>query len=123
VSEHSLAEKRQFQRFFYDAKAMFVGDEATFPCRIIDICLKGCMLEFGEPWQGSLHSLYTLVLGLSDEIIISMKLRYAHGQGKQIGFKCEQIDLDSMTNLRRLVELNLGDSALLERELNALAGS
>lgn len=123
VSERSLAEKRQFQRFFYDAKAVLVGDEATLPCRITDLCLKGCMLEFGQPWVGPVERLYTLILSLSDEVVISMKLRFAHGQGKQIGFKCDQIDLDSMTNLRRLVELNLGDSELLERELNSLADS
>jgi hypothetical protein len=33
---------------------------------------------------------------------------------------CESIDLDSITHLRRLVELNAGDPALLERELTAL---
>ena len=30
------------------------------------------------------------------------------------------IDLDSITHLRRLVELNSGDAAMLERELHTL---
>jgi len=34
----------------------------------------------------------------------------------------QHIDLDSISHLRRLVELNLGDEALLERELAALGG-
>jgi len=33
------------------------------------------------------------------------------------------IDVDSMTHLRRLIELNLGDPTLLERELKALVSA
>ena len=33
----------------------------------------------------------------------------------------DHIDLESISHLRRLVELNLGDSSLLERELAALS--
>ena len=36
------------------------------------------------------------------------------------GLHCLAIDIDSVTHLRRLVELNLGDPALLEREVSAL---
>jgi len=34
--------------------------------------------------------------------------------------RCDEIDLDSITALRRLIELNAADPALLERELGAL---
>jgi hypothetical protein len=37
-----------------------------------------------------------------------------------LGFVCRHIDLESISHLRRLVELNLGDESLLERELAAL---
>ncbi|MGY6277221.1 PilZ domain-containing protein [Methylomonas sp. MgM2] len=120
MSECALEEKRNFQRFVYNAKAILVGDEFTFPCRIIDMCLKGCLLEFERPWSGSAGDFYTLILGLSEKVFINMQLQFAHGQGKQIGFKCNRIDIDSMTSLRRLVELNLGASVMLERELSAL---
>lgn len=113
-------EKRHFQRIFYKAEAMLVSDTCTLPCRVIDISLKGCLLGFDMPWSGSVEALYTLMLNLSDEVQISMKLSFSHGVGTQIGFRCDHIDIDSMTNLRRLVELNLGDSNLLTRDLNAL---
>lgn len=121
MSEETLEDKRRFQRIFYNAKAKLVGDETTLPCRIIDICLKGCLLEFDQSWSGSTEDLYTLILGLSDEVFINMKLQFAHGKEKQVGFKCDHIDIDSMTRLRRLVELNLGDCEMLERELTALS--
>jgi hypothetical protein len=44
----------------------------------------------------------------------------SHTRGQNAGLLCLDIDIDSVTHLRRLVELNLGDSDLLERELSAL---
>jgi hypothetical protein len=49
-----------------------------------------------------------------------MTVRWRHSERAQVGFECEYIDLDSISNLRRLVELNLGDSVLLERQLGSL---
>jgi len=51
---------------------------------------------------------------------IRMQARVAHVAGGRIGLEREHIDIDSITHLRRLVELNLGDPALLERELHEL---
>jgi hypothetical protein len=36
------------------------------------------------------------------------------------GLACREIDLDSVTHLRRLVALNLGDETLAEREFAQL---
>ncbi|MEI8326172.1 MAG: PilZ domain-containing protein, partial [Betaproteobacteria bacterium] len=60
----------------------------------------------------------SLVLPLNetgDKII--MKGVVAHLDGPRIGLECQHIDVDSLTNLRRLVELNLGDASLVDREL------
>jgi hypothetical protein len=47
----------------------------------------------------------------------------AHREGRQVGVRCLEIDLDSISHLRRLVELNVGDEAILHRELGALVRS
>ncbi len=49
-----------------------------------------------------------------------MKGNVVHQSGQFIGIECVHIDLDSMTNLRRLVELNTGDEKLLEKELSEM---
>jgi hypothetical protein len=49
-----------------------------------------------------------------------MDTAVAHIEGTRVGLRCLHIDLDSITELRRLVELNLGDAAQLDRELHAL---
>jgi hypothetical protein len=46
-----------------------------------------------------------------------MRVRVAHNHGEHIGLQCRHIDLDSITHLRQLVAANLGDAALLDREL------
>ena len=51
-----------------------------------------------------------------------MNCQLAHCHGRLAGLVCTSIDLDSITHLRRLVELNLGDPDLLDRELSALIG-
>ena len=43
-----------------------------------------------------------------------------HIDSQHIGLRCDSIDLDSITHLRRLVELNSGDPSMLEREISAL---
>lgn len=58
-----------------------------------------------------------------DEVQINLAIIVVHHENDHIGFKTEHMDLDTATNLRRLVELNLGDENLLERELSELTNS
>lgn len=114
-------DKRHFHRIFYKADATLNDQNTTWPCEIVDLSLKGCLLRFEAPWQEDTGKLYTLTLNLSEEIAIKMALSVSHADNSSVGFKCENIDLESISNLRRLVELNLGDSQLLERNLLSLA--
>jgi hypothetical protein len=57
---------------------------------------------------------------VDQETFITMGVRVAHVNDRTAGLRCIEIDLDSLTHLRRLLELNLGDSALLCRELEHL---
>lgn len=79
------------------------------------------MLRFDIPWQKDPEKIYTLALELSDDINITMALSTVHVVDNTAGFKCQHIDLESITALRRMVELNLGDSRLLERDLLVLS--
>ena len=61
-----------------------------------------------------------LELLLNQQTIIRMTVTVMHVHADRIGLHCEHIDIDSVTHLRRLIELNLGDPELLERELSGL---
>jgi hypothetical protein len=114
-------DNRHFHRVLYAAEAVLMCEEKTWNCEIIDLSLKGCLLRFELPWEENMEKLYTLILNLSEQAEIKMELTPAHIVDNKVGFKCEHIDLDSITELRRLVELNLGNSSLLERDLLALS--
>jgi hypothetical protein len=70
------------------------------------------------------ESVCTLTLPLSsDSGQIEMTALVAHVDARQLGLLCTHSDLDSVTHLRRLIELQLGDPSLLERDLGELVGA
>lgn len=113
-------DKRQFHRIFYHSLATVTTDTTVLPCEILDLSLKGCLLRFDQPWNLDPEKTCELKLQLSEEICISMELLLTHNGGHEIGFRCKHIDINSITELKRLVELNLGNSELLERDMHAL---
>lgn len=114
-------ERRLFNRVAFNASAIFWADKRQIECEIIDLSLKGALLQLLDKVDVEIDSTYQLdiPLGNSDQLI-SMELELVHQQGRQLGLVCTHIDLDSITHLRRLVELNLGDSDVLERDFHAL---
>jgi hypothetical protein len=78
------------------------------------------MVKLAEEAQIDPSQTYALRIDLSDSIHIDMAVTPAHQEGIHVGFRCVSIDTDSVAQLRRLVELNLGDSDLLERDMHEL---
>ncbi len=114
-------EKRRFHRIFYHADAQLapIGGPSQ-SCKIIDLSLRGCLLELSGPLAEIGDQSYELKFELSPDAAIRMEIVATHTEGNLAGFRCAHIDIDSISLLRRLVELNLGDSELLERELSSL---
>ena len=107
----------------FTAGAELITTQAHLHCQVIDISLKGVLLELpaGASVDMGMPCLVKLPLGAPDaETAIAMAGELAHAQGNHVGVLCRSIDLESITHLRRLIEVNLGDPAALERELKAL---
>lgn len=113
-------EQRRFTRVPFDAKAVLDKDGREWSCELIDLSLKGALIHKPADWSGLAGEEYQLTLVLDEDVSIRMDMSVAHVEDEHIGLYCKDIDLDSITHLRRLVELNLGDAGLLERELMAL---
>lgn len=119
-SEHG---QRRFQRIPFTAEAHVhaAKGELHLNCTVVDVSLNGLLIQKPTGWLGVNGDLYQVDLLLNDaELVIKMQAEVAHIDNGSVGFHCELIDLDSITHLKRLVELNLGDEALLHRELAAL---
>lgn len=112
---------RHFSRipFQADVQLHFHLAKEVQTAHLLDISLKGALVETTQPianaYKGKICSM-NLLLGKDGEHI-TMEGKVIHQEGQLIGIECQHIDLDSMINLRRLVELNMGDEKLLEREL------
>ncbi|MCB1887977.1 MAG: PilZ domain-containing protein [Rhodocyclaceae bacterium] len=114
-------DRRRFWRAAFEAPASLASEGLFVEAEVADLSLKGALVEVPANWRVSRGQSVQLDLPLSGDVRILMQTRVAHVDGVRVGLRCEHIDLDSMTHLRRLVELNAGDPALLERELAALA--
>ncbi|MET1256438.1 PilZ domain-containing protein [Aliikangiella maris] len=116
-------ERRHFNRVAFKTPAKFYADKRQLDCEIIDISLHGALILLLEPADIELDSRYQVDIPLTSQTDgekISMELELTHQHEQKLGLVCTHIDLDSITHLRRLVELNLGDSQLLERDFSAL---
>jgi len=121
MSSHS-SDRRVFSRIQFDAWAELRQGERHWRAPVVDLSLKGLLVREPEDWQIDSQLPVRAAIQLANQATIQMSVRQRHNTQGQIGFECEFIDLDSISNLRRLVELNLGDPELLERQLGALGG-
>lgn len=115
-------DRRQFWRAAFHSPVQISSAAGTVEGELIDLSLKGALVELDAPLLEVGHRC-KIHLALSPEAAINMAGVVNHVQGCKVGLRCEHTDLDSITHLRRLVELNAGDPDLLDRELSALLGS
>lgn len=112
-----ISEKRRFHRIGFDAPCELHWEDQVWTSEIIDISLKGVLVKRPEGWSVPLRQPCEVIVHLGDNetgIVMAVVLR--HIEDHHLGFHCQYIDLESAAHLRRLVELNLGDQALLDRE-------
>ena len=119
MSEHP-ANRRRFKRIAFDARTELSQGQFIWPVKLIDLSLKGLLIERPEPWLGDSEQDFFVNIHLSDDVDIEMDVHLAHEDHGQLGFVCRHISLESIQRLRRLIEFNLGDPQELERELGAL---
>lgn len=120
--ESKMIEKRKFTRIVFSRPAAISDGVHTWPCKLIDLSLKGALVEKPEQWEYRDDAEYRLSFSLADsDIEVTMDVDMAHQQEDVLGFNCVQIDIDSVSHLKRLVELNVGSDKLLHRELAQLS--
>lgn len=112
-----MDERRQFSRILFAATAFIRQGEQEWNTKILDLSLNGALIEKPQEIQLSQEPV-TLSFFLPDsEIELTMETRLVHDEETKLGLKCLNIDVDSISHLRRMLELNIGDASLLNREL------
>lgn len=122
MSEEQQQERRQFSRILFNAECTLSQEGIEWSTGVQDISLKGVLIRKPEGFSMGENKEFDAHIKLAgDEQSINMTLHFTNEHDNAIGFACTHIDLESMTHLKRLVELNLADEALLHRELSALS--
>ena len=131
-------ERRNFTRVLFQAPGWLSTDshndsdtesdslpiQVQIPVQVQDLSLKGALVVAREPWAVGTTCQLTVPLANTDtHVSITMSMQVAQMQEQHIGLVCRSIDLDSVTHLRRLIELQLGDPTMLERDLAALCAA
>ena len=114
-------EKRRFHRIRFDAPCELHWQDQVWSSEVLDLSLRGVLVRRPEGWNVPSRQPCEVVIHLdsrSAAIVMAVELR--HIEDHRLGFQSEYIDLDSAAHLKRLVELNLGDPVLLEREFRHL---
>jgi len=121
MAEAMQTDKRRYSRIPFSAQSNLYYDDKILDCYLIDISVKGALIELlsphdSHPIETNKHARLELIL-MEMAVVINMSVRVAHRNNRMLGLSCESIDSDSMEYLRRLLELNTGDSELFNREL------
>lgn len=117
--------RRHFHRVRFDGQAFLTfesGDE--WPVELMDLSLQGALVRTVDPLPEEHRTAYGyLRVPLNPDFHILLMIQVVRMDGRDLGLRVTQMDLESAQHLRRIVELNLGDAELLNRDLAALVNA
>jgi len=118
-------DQRRFHRLPFKANVT-ITDSANgrnWQSDLIDISLKGLLIEKPGGASFNFDNPYYVEVRLGDDefTIAIPDAKVVHITDCHLGISCRLIDIDGISHLKRLMELNLGDPDLIYRELEQLA--
>lgn len=115
-------DNRKFSRILFNHQATLRFQGQALPTQILDLSLKGALISRPAHFSGQPDETAELIFQLDQsELVLEMAVSIAHLHDSTLGLRCDRIDIESASHLRRLIELNLGDADLLSRELSELS--
>ena len=113
-------EQRQFPRVHFLQRVLVETEGQQYETHCLDISLRGILLVRPENVNWRLEQQLSVTLVLTPQELIEMHCSLVHIDEDLVGCACDSMDIDSMTSLRRLLELNMADPLQLNRELGEL---
>lgn len=113
-------ERRQYRRIPFVAEVVVSYSANQWHCGLEDISLKGLLILAPDSAEAQTDEPCHIDLVLGEGATISMQAKISHTTESHWGLQWENIDLEGLTHLRRLLELNMDDPAEMHRELAEL---
>lgn len=112
-----MTEMRNYRRIPFHTTAAILLDEHQADCELVDIALRGALVEAKEniPLLIGDHARVQIELP-NAELNLTFGVELIHRQEELYGFLFIDADDESLAHLRRLLELNLGDGEQVDRE-------
>lgn len=113
-------EHRRFRRIPFEAKVTLTFEQDTWFGELLDVAMKGAMVGTMEPLPIVLGNQCSLCITLpGTAIALDFQAKVVHVEDRKYGFKFISENLETLTHLRKLIELNTGDTETTRNELSA----
>lgn len=112
-------ERRRFTRIKFDAECTVEVENSSSSVELVDLSLKGALISSSSPLPVTIGDCYLLTMKLfQSDILLKFKSRLVHTRkNRYYGFEFISENIETMSHLRRLIELNVGDEERFYREL------
>ncbi|HHF3064589.1 TPA: PilZ domain-containing protein [Vibrio diabolicus] len=113
-----MAERRRFSRILHQALAKVEQRDLAIEARIQDLSLHGLLMKVEETEALDLALPVHVTFSFDQsEQVITLKAQIVDVSKCEIRLKIIKIDIESISQLKRFIELNVGNNDLLNREL------
>ncbi len=114
-----MDEKRYFSRISFKADSRIEFSDKFYDGKLLDLSLRGALLKFNEQIPLKMNGSCTLIIHLhSSDIKLIFDAELVHIHENNLGFKFISEDIGTMTHLRNLISLNVGDYDKITDELD-----
>ena len=114
-----MEEKRYFSRINFTAHSQIEFNNKVYEGNLLDLSLKGALLSFKEQVPLKMNDCCVIRISLhSSDIKLVFDAELTHIHKENMGFKFLSEDVDTMTHLRNLLSLNVGDYDKITDELD-----
>ncbi len=100
------SERRSNSRIPFAAEILMQCGNQEWSCNLLDISLKGMLVEPPENININMNNPCAVALFLEQNVSIHARVDITHSSNGNWGLKWLEIDVDSLQHLRRLIELN-----------------
>jgi hypothetical protein len=115
-----MDERRKFQRIPFATAIEINCNKVKYQGDLLDISLQGALIKGHGDIPLQKGDACELSVNLLDsEITLLFEVLLVHRQENRYGLKFTSGDTETMSHLRRLLELNIGSSEVLEKELSS----
>ncbi len=114
------SERRTYSRVPFHAEILMQSGHEEWSCNLLDISLKGMLVEPPEGLDVDISKPCAMALFLGEDAAIHARVSITHSSNGNWGLKWLHIDIEGLKHLRRLLELNMAEPGLLNRELAEL---